>query len=75
MPTNNQGSSTAWLFILVLAVVIPPLLVRLMTYLIGFSKEMKKLNTEIRRGIGDERKYWIRERRRLWLSLIPFVKY
>ena len=72
---NNSGLSTNLIFFLVLAVAVPPLLVRLMTFFIAFSKELKKLNTEIRRGIGDERKYWIKERRRLWLSLIPFVKY
>ena len=30
---------------------------------------------EIGRTTGAERRHWIRQKRRLWLSLIPFVKY
>ncbi len=40
-----------------------------------FSQELKYLNIEIGRTDGAERRYWLRQRRRLWLSLIPFVKY
>jgi hypothetical protein len=40
-----------------------------------FSQELKYLNSEIGRTSGEERRYWIRRRRQLWLSLIPFVKY
>lgn len=40
-----------------------------------FSQELKYLNNEIGRTSGEERQYWIRRRRQLWLSLIPFVKY
>ena len=40
-----------------------------------FSRELQYLNTEIRRTDGEEKRYWIRKRRRLWLSLLPFVKY
>ena len=40
-----------------------------------FSQELKYLNNEIGRTSGEERRYWIRRRRQLWLSLIPFVKY
>jgi len=40
-----------------------------------FSRELKYLNCEINRTSGRERKYWIRKKRKLWLSLIPFVKY
>lgn len=41
----------------------------------AFSKELKYLNAEIERTEGVERRRWIRQRRRLWLSLIPFIKY
>ena len=40
-----------------------------------FSTELKYLNNEIRRTDGAERRYWIKRKRKLWLSLIPFVKY
>lgn len=44
-------------------------------FLNDFSHELKYLNSEIGRTSGEERRYWIRRRRQLWLSLIPFVKY
>ena len=51
------------------------LLAGLVSFLNDFSHELKYINCEIQRNIGAERRYWIRKRRRLWLSLIPFVKY
>lgn len=39
-----------------------------------FIQEMKYINQEIARTIGSERKYWKREKRRLWLSLLPFYR-
>lgn len=40
-----------------------------------FSNELRYLNSEIRCTYGAERRHWKRQRRRLWLSLLPFVKY
>ncbi|MBQ9973985.1 MAG: hypothetical protein IJP02_03390 [Oscillospiraceae bacterium] len=40
-----------------------------------FSRELRILNMEIGRTEGPERRHWIRKRRRLWLSLLPFYKY
>ena len=40
-----------------------------------FSQELRLLNSEVRRTVGSERQYWIRRRRRLWLSILPFVRY
>lgn len=40
-----------------------------------FSAELRLLNIEINRTEGAEREHYLRQRRRLWLSLIPFVKY
>ena len=59
-------------------VVIPVLLgllVGLCAFICDFPSELKYLNHEIRHAVGAKRKYWICRRRRLWLSLIPFVKY
>ena len=51
------------------------LLFGLASFINDFSRELKYINCEIQRTDGSERRYWIRQRRRLWLSLIPFVKY
>lgn len=64
----------------ILAIVGLGLLFALMTVKIAvdlseFKKELSYLNGEISRCSGNERKYYKRLRRRLWLSLIPFVKY
>lgn len=40
-----------------------------------FITELQYLSSEIERTDGEERAYWISQRRRLWLSLLPFVKY
>ena len=40
-----------------------------------FTRELRRLNNEIGRTYGAERRYWVRRRRRLWLSLLPFVRY
>ena len=40
-----------------------------------FQKELKHLNLEIGRTSGREQRYWQRRKKRLWLSLIPFVRY
>lgn len=37
-----------------------------------FSKRLRYLKLEIRRTSGRERKYWIRKKRKLWLSWLPF---
>ena len=40
-----------------------------------FTRELRFLNREIERTRGSERRYWQRRKRRLWLSILPFVKY
>lgn len=40
-----------------------------------FQKELKHLNLEIGRTSGREQRYWQRRKKRLLLSLIPFVRY
>lgn len=47
----------------------------MVSFCYNFTQELKYLNNEIERTSGSERRYWIRRRWRLWLSLIPFVKY
>lgn len=39
-----------------------------------FSHELDYLKREIARTEGPERECWKREKRRLWLSLLPFYR-
>ena len=65
--------------ILWIAIVAVPLalvaLAKLVLFIVGFSKELRYIRFEIARNTGEERAYWISEKRRLWLSLLPFIKY
>ncbi len=47
----------------------------LTSFIKDFFQELKNINNKIIQTHGQERKYWIHRRRKLWLSLIPFVKY
>ena len=41
----------------------------------NFTKELQFLNTEINRTRGREQHYWKSRKRRLFLSILPFVRY
>lgn len=41
----------------------------------AFLRELRYLNNEIGRTEGRERQHYIRRKKRLLLSLIPFVRY
>ena len=41
----------------------------------NFRNELEDIKYEISISKGREREWWIRRRRRLWLSILPFVKY
>lgn len=51
------------------------LLLLSLPWLNWFLREMRFLNMEIQRSHGKEQERWKRRKRRLWLSIIPFVKY
>ncbi len=73
---QNNIDNEIWSLIIIIGIPIAlVLLVGLAFRLSDFSHELKYLNCEIERTDGEERKYWIRRRRQLWLSLIPFVGY
>lgn len=68
--------TTTWILIALSVLILGSLLVYSITQsIIKFTRELHYLNSEIHRTFGAERIYWIRQRRRLWLSLIPFVRY
>lgn len=41
----------------------------------GFVKKLRHIDREIQRAEPKEKVLWLRRRRRLWLSLLPFVRY
>ena len=69
LETNN------WLIFILAVPILLGLFVGLCLFINDFSRELKYLNGEIGRTEGAERRHWIRQKRRLWLSWIPFVKY
>ena len=75
MPENNTDLLTYILVGIVVVFVVSLLMFGLVSFINDFSHELRYLNCEIQRTDGAERRHWIRQRRRLWLSLIPFVKY
>lgn len=50
-------------------------LAKLVVFIVGFTKELRYICFEISRNDGQEREYWLKRKRRLWLSLLPFVRY
>ena len=39
-----------------------------------FREDLYYIELEISRSIGEEKKHWVREKRRLWLSVLPFYR-
>ena len=76
MPEANNIDIEVYLLIGIFAVCILIILLYGLGHFINdFSRELKYLNCEIGRTRGSERRRWKRRRRKLWLSLLPFVKY
>lgn len=71
----EMNSEDYWLIWIIVAFVLLLIFIRTVCFFYDFSKELKYLNMEIARADEDEIDYYLYKRRRLWLSLIPFVKY
>ena len=74
--TLKNISNEIWILIFIIGILL--LFIFLLAFVFhmnDFVNELKYLNVEINRTDGKERKHWIRRRRKLWLSLIPFVRY
>lgn len=70
---NFFGDRTIFLVFLGVAVVLLFILtIAIVFRLEDFLVQLKYVKLEIRRTRGNERKYWIRRKRRLWLSLFLF---
>lgn len=62
--------------LVLLATLLAGWLVLVLVRLGDFVRELRYLKIEIGRCRRSEKAYWIRRRRRLWLSLFfPFVRY
>ena len=72
---NNLDTELYWFIGIIATIILLSLLGGLCLFINDLSVELRYLNMEIGRTEGAERRYWICKRRRLWLSLIPFVKY
>lgn len=75
MPNNNESAFTTFILFVGCAIFAVLIIGVLISFLYDFSRELKILNMEIKRTDGKERRYWLRKRRRLLISLIPFVPY
>lgn len=75
MPLETPDKEWIIFVCVMLLVILIPVLINFVRFLIDFSGELKYLKSEIERSSGHERKYWKKKRRKLWLSLLPFVKY
>lgn len=70
---NSETLTIAAIFVLALAfggVFLWALLVKLEE----FREDLDYINMEIRRSTGETRKRWIKRRRQLYLSLLPFYR-
>lgn len=75
MPINETDTVLYLLIGVIAAFFLIAILIGLVQFFNSFSQELRYLNIEIGRTSGTERRHWIRRKRRLWLSLIPFIKY
>lgn len=73
--TGDIGAAQWMCIVVVAAVVLVGSIVALADFINDFLSELKYLSCEIARTSGEEREFWIRKRRRLWLSWVPFVRY
>ena len=71
----EMSNEDYWLIWIIVAFILLLVFIRAVCFFYDFSKELKYLNMEITRADDDEIEYYLYKRRRLWLSLIPFVKY
>ena len=72
---NNANPIVIFAIAAVVLLILFVILIGLIQFSNEFITELQYLSSEIERTDGEERAYWISQRRRLWLSLLPFVKY
>lgn len=70
----STGPAIGLLGVLVTGIVLLFLVFGVARFVSNFLKELRYLNSEIARTDGEERKHYIRCKRRLLRSLIPFIR-
>lgn len=68
-------NGTQTMYIIVVILFSGLLLCRFIGWIIHLKVELKYLNIEIGRTAGREQRYWRLKRRKLLLSVVPFVRY
>ena len=71
---NNDNIAVYLLIGLAVLLFVVPAIWALAKFIFRFSQDLRYLNSEIERASGRERAHWIRRRRKLWRSLLPFHK-
>ena len=71
LPANESVASIVVILLLLIMVV----LMCSFPWIQWFRRELKYLNSEIKRNEGKEKERWKRRKKRLLLSIIPFVPY
>ena len=74
---NEVGNDIGFyvIFFMVIAVLLLIAIVSFARWVHDFRRELQRLNADIRRTKGREQAHFIRKRRKLWLSVLPFVRY
>lgn len=72
---NSQNNALIILCVLLIGCMFILIAIAFVNWYIDFKRELRRVNMEIRRTSGRERKYWRKRKHRLYLSIIPFVKY
>ena len=74
---THTGNDTGLFVIFILAILFLTslLLVSFIRWVLDFRWELKRLKSEIGRTKGREQERWKRKKKKLWLSLLPFVRY
>lgn len=70
-------NSTLFDFIIICLalIVFAVILITFISAIVDFFRKLRCINDEIRRTVGGEQRHWIKKKRKLILSLVPFVKY
>ena len=72
---NNINPGIIFIMAIVVLLILFVIITGIIQFYNEFVAELEYLNSEIERTDVEERAYWSFRRRRLWLSLLPFVKY
>lgn len=75
-----MGMDTSTMLIVILGAAVGLVLVaafglRFISWLTEFQHELRYINNEIGRTTGREKKRWKKRKRKLLLSILPFVRY